>query len=139
MISDRAKKGAVKAALTGAVFAVGTSLVFGNESIPIMGYQVAAAGPAFLIGAGASAISDVAHSYVNPELGTASAKLGDLSATALGVGIAAGSAALLASSLVGLPSENVLKFSALAGGSYLAADYAEMKFLEDSSGRTILW
>lgn len=136
MMNDKMKKGLSKAAVTGAAFAIGTGIIFGNASVSVMGYEMPSAVPSFIIGASASALSDVAHSYVNPELGTAQAKLGDVTATALGVGIAAGSAALLASSFVGLPSDNIVKYAGVAGASYLAADYFEMKFLEND-GRPI--
>jgi len=129
MLNDNMKKKLTKSAVTGGILTIATSTMYGSGTLEFMGYQVPSLIPLFLSGAGASMISDYAHDAIYPHLNTTEQKLSDVAAVAAGVGVSGvATAGILA--LTGVPKENLIPAVILGGGSYIAADYIESRFLE---------
>ena len=81
-------------------------VIYGNGSIPVFGMNLPSAVPMFISGAGSSVVSDVVHEFTNGNrLPTTTSKLGDLSATAIGAGIAGASSVAINSVAFGMPNE----------------------------------
>ena len=131
MMTDDTKKKLMKSVVTGGVLALAGSIGYGVDTVQLLGISVPSVVPLFVSGVGSSLISDIAHKKVFPQLVGAGAKLGDLTATALGAGIAGAASVGILQMGVGLPNtESMFQAALLGAGSYVAAEYIESRFLE---------
>lgn len=128
---EQMKRRLVKSGITGATLAVASAVVYGMGNVTIGGVDVPTVVPMFAAGAGASFGADFIHDMYYPHLsGSATQKLGDIGATALGAGVAGAASTAIIALGVGIETANYIPMFALGAGSYVASDYLEMKFLE---------
>src|SRR5271156_4749743 len=109
-ISEQTKKKLAKSAISGTVLATSAMLLYGADPIPVYGYNLPAAIPFFIAGAGSSFATDYLHEmYPSLGGGPLGAKLGDLTATASLAAISGAASVLILSATTGLPMANAGK------------------------------
>ena len=127
---QKVKKYAVKSALTGAALSIAGSMLFGNGNVGLAGYELPAAIPLFISGAGASVVSDVVHDYAFPNTPGPTQSLTNLTSVGIGAGLSAAATIGVMKLVAGLPMDRYLEAGLLGAGSYLAADYIESRYIE---------
>lgn len=127
---EKMKRRLIKSGITGATLAAASGIMYGMGNVTVAGVNVPTVIPMFVAGAGSSFGADYIHDLYYPHLGSTAQKLGDIGATALGAGVAGAASTAIAALGVGMDTANYLPMFALGAGSYVAADYLEMKLLE---------
>ena len=127
----------VKGVVTGGVMALAGGILYGNAPVNIFGMTVTAMVPLAGSGFASSVITDYIHEAMPQNLPTPLQKLEDISSTAMGAVISGVSSVAIMKIGVGLPNENLIGAALLGGGSYVAGDYIQTKFLQDASGKLI--
>lgn len=138
MISEQTKKKLAKSAISGAVLATSATLLYGTDSIPMFGFDLPAAVPFFIAGAGSSIATDYLHEmYPSLGPGPLGMKAGDLAASASSAAISGAASVLILSATAGLPMANAGKAFMLGAGSELAGEFIYQKLLLDQKGRLV--
>ena len=130
-ISESTKKTLVKGAINGSILAAGSTLLFGNGNIDVMGVNLPSVVPLFVGGAAVSMLNEQIHDKLlqKPSIQT-SYLVGDYASLAMSAGLAGALTVGVLGIGVGLPKENYLAAGALGAGSVLATDMIEARFLE---------
>lgn len=135
-MANRAKKGAIKAAVTGTILAVGSRVIYGGGRTELFGMSVPQEITMFAAGAAGSGLSDIAKDWVLSNIP------GNMNYVGLESGIV--NAALVGGGAVGalmlgsnIDSSNYMKIGALGAASGVAADYVTNNLLSGQGGQLI--
>lgn len=138
MISNKTKESLIKGAIAGGILSAATSILYGNGAVEVMGYELPAAIPIFVAGAGASLATDALSSQLNLPT-TSSQKIADLTSLAISSGVSGAGAIAILKLTSGIPNENILPVFAIAAASQAGSDYVVHRWLEDTAGQLIMF
>ncbi len=136
MMANKAKKGAIKAAVTGGILAAASRVMYGGGQTTLFGVNVPQEITMFAAGAAGSAISDMTKDWVLANI-PGNANYVGLESGLVNAGLVAGGAVGVLALGSNVGSENYMRIGALGAASGVAADYVANNLLSGTSGQLI--
>lgn len=136
MMANKAKKGAIKAAVTGGLLAASTRILYGGGNLNLLGASVPQEIVMFAAGAAGSAVSDMTKDWVLANIPGNMNYVG-LESGLVNAGLVAGGAVAVLAIGSDVRSDMYMKVGALGAASGVAADYVTNNLLSGAGGQLI--